>query len=285
MKQTLLKMLLLSVCLASQPVLAASLHNQIPSCYAAGKLEVPAPASVQALFIVLDETVVLDDSLQRALWDAVRPQLQPGTQVAVYRFSAFSQGRYLDGVAGGTLEAPIDARLRDSISVPKLRQFDSCLKGQAEFGQRLVREAIGKVLAASTSTLARSDILSSLSALSQQVAAAQAGRRKVLLVSDMLENSSISSFYQNGGVRRIDPNVELKKLEQEKLTADFGGAEIYVMGAGLIGGDTKSSNKGPQSYRDPKTMAALKSFWDTYFRRSHADLIEFGAPALLAPLR
>lgn len=272
-------------CLAPFGALAGSAANQVPSCYAAGKLEIAPAPSQRAFFIVLDETVVLDDSLKRGLWDLVKPQIGAGTELSIYRFSAYSQGKYLDVVASGVLEMPIDPKRRDTVSVPKLKSFDACLKGQGEYGLALARNAIGKVLQDSSFALAKSDIEGSLFALAKVVKESKARTRTVLLVSDMLENSSISSFYQNNGIRKIDVAAELKKVESEKLLGDFGGASVYVMGAGLISVDAKAKNQVRQQYRDTKTMTALRDFWSQYFVRSNATLEEFGAPALLSVIK
>lgn len=261
---------------------AAAPVNQIPSCYAAGKLDVkPAPAQ-RAFFIVLDETVVLDDALKRSLWELVKPVIGPGTDVSVYRFSAYSQGKYLDVVASGLLETPLPAKARDDISVPKLKTFDACMTGQAQFGLNLARNAIGKVLADSTFDLAKSDIDGSLFALAKVVKDSKAPVRTVLLVSDMLENSTVSSFYQNKGVRNVDPAAELKKVDSAKLFGDFGGANVYVMGAGLIQAVPGARNA---QYRDTKTMSSLQQFWTGYFERSNAKLEAFGTPALLTVIK
>lgn len=272
---------------ASAGAHAGSALNQIPGCYAAGKLDIKPMPAQRSLYIVLDETVVLDDSLKRSLWDLVRPQIAPGTEFSIYRFSAYSQGKYLDIVAAGALDMPIDAGLRDSVSVPKLKSFDACLKGQGDYALNMARNAIGKVLQDSSFDLAKSDIEGSLFALSKVVKESKARTRTVLLVSDMLENSTISSFYQNNGVRKIDAAAELKKVDAEKMIGDFGGASVYVMGAGLIAVDPKNRNPGklPAQYRDSRTMAALQEFWSKFFARSNAKLEEFGAPALLSVIK
>jgi len=271
--------LVAGACASAAPV------NQIPSCYAAGKLEIkPAPPQ-RAFFIVLDETVILDDALKRSLWDLVKPVVAPGAEVSIYRFSAYSQGKYLDVVASGVLEAPIPAGVRDSVSVPKLKSFDACMSGQAQYGLTLTRNAIGKVLADSSFDLAKSDIDGSLFALSKVVKESRAPVRTVLLVSDMLENSTVSSFYQNKGVRNVDPAAELKKVEAAKLFGDFGGASVYVMGAGLIQASAGGPKAQPAQYRDTRTMSSLQQFWTGYFERSNAKLEAFGMPALLTVIK
>ncbi|MDP1785285.1 MAG: hypothetical protein Q8K81_07680 [Sulfuricurvum sp.] len=72
--------------------------------------------------------------------------------------------------------------------------------------------------------------------------------------------------------------AELKIVEANKMVADFGGANVYVLGEGLV---PTTSNVASDSYRDPKTMNSLQEFWKMYFKKSNAKLIEFGQPALL----
>lgn len=279
-------LLFLLLTLASVGAIAAP-QNKIPSCYAANKIDVRAPSIEREIFVLLDQTVVLDADLKQALYESVRSILGPGTTFTILRFSAFSQGHYLDVVTSGVLEQPIPKNERDSISVPKLKTFDACMKGQQEYGMKLALGSIEQAIQQSSSELAKSDVLGSLAETSHIVKAANAPRRIVLVVSDMLENSSISSFYANNGVRKIDPEKEMKGVEANHLLGDFGGASVYVMGAALIP-DTSSKDsakKTPTSYRDPKTLAALKQFWSTYFSRSNAKLEEFGMPALLSPIR
>lgn len=65
------------------------------------------------------------------------------------------------------------------------------------------------------------------------------------------------------------------------MFGDFGGAKVYVIGAGLLTEDIKNS-KGV--YRSPQIMQALSTFWKEWFKKSNAEVIEFGQPALLNPI-
>lgn len=284
MKKTIVATILAA---ASFGCLGAAPQNQIPSCYAANKITTQTSSADREIFILLDQTVLLDTELQKALADSVRSVLTPGTAFSVLRFSAFSQGRYLDVVAAGILEKPIPDKQRDSISVKALKTFDACMKGQQEYGVKLALTAIGNTIQQSSSDLAKSDVIGSLSETSRIVKASQTPRRIVFVVSDMLENSSISSFYVNNSVRKVDPEKELKVVEANRLLGDFGGASVFVMGAGIIAEELpgKGVKKTKIQYRDPKTLLALKQFWSEYFVRSNAKLEEFGMPALLAPIR
>ncbi|WP_249678696.1 hypothetical protein [Cupriavidus necator] len=257
---------------------------EIPSCYVANQLGSPTAAQ-RALFLMIDQTTVLDDKLVSELGRHLQGLLRPGTTFRVYSFSAYAQGRYLQQWAAGTLEAPlVDQSLRDATAVKTLKNFDACLKSQYAYGTKLVAESVREALQGSSEALARSDVLASIAAVSQAVRDTAAQQKTVLIVSDMLENSSISSFYSQERMRQIDAAQELRKVEKANVRADFGGASVYVMGAGIVP-EPKGARSAAASYRSPQSIEALRTFWDGFFERSNARLVGFGAPALLTPIR
>lgn len=258
----------------------ADTGNQIPSCYAANKMEMPSPAPQHEIFIMLDETTPLDDNLKGMLAAITNSLIKPGAKFSILSFSAFAQGRYLNQSAGGVLELPLAQNIRSSIGAKVLKNFDACMAGQARYGLDLAFKAEKNIVQLTSADLQKSDVIASLTEVSRQIKGSTVPKKTLLIVSDMLENSTISSFYVHDGVRKIDPEKELKTVEANKLLGDFGGASVYVMGAGLMPIDPKN-HKTAASYRDPKTMGALKSFWQSYFQKSNAKLVEFGEPALL----
>ena len=265
------------------PALAGN-QNDIPSCYAANyeKLQRAAPIPNTEVFVLIDETTLLSDRLKSSVQENVSGLLKAGTAVVVATFSAFSQGKFMDIAMAGTLETTIPEKERGSISVKVLQRFDECMKGQFNYGQQMVRTAIGKAMDDATSERAKSDIVSSIKELSSRAKQSPAKNKIIFIVSDMLENSSISTFYAAKNVRFIDVNKELGLVEKANMYGDFAGANVYILGAGIVPEDIKSP-KG--IYRDPKTMAQLKNFWKEYLARSNATLVEFGAPALMNPVR
>lgn len=270
-----------AVLLVALAVISGGVHadetNQVPSCYAANKMEVPAPTPQHEVFILLDETTPLDSHLQSALYSITQSLIRPGVRFSVLSFSAYAQGRYLNRSASGALELPLSEKLRPSIGMKILKNFDACMAGQARYGLNLALQAEKHILDKATMDLKKSDVVASLTEVSQLVKASPAPKRTLLVVSDMLENSSVASFYAKNSVRRIDPEKELASVAREKMLGDFGGADVYVMGAGIV------PETGTAVYRDPKTMGALKSFWLAYFSKSNGKMVEFGAPELLSP--
>jgi hypothetical protein len=279
------RLLALAAAALLSPLAQAGVANDIPSCYAANKMKMPVPATDTEVFILIDQTTPLDASLQDAVRENAGRLVKAGSSFVVASFSSFGQGRYLEVLSAGTLEGLIDAKLRDDISVKVLRNFDACMAGQANFGRSAAANALNKALSGASPEFAKSDVMGSLKELSSRIRQSTAREKIVFLVSDMLENSGISSFYASKNVRIIEPAVELKKAQEAQVVGDFGGARVFVLGAGLVQGNAGGKNKDIGVYRNPKAMSALRQFWDTYFEASHAVLAEFGAPALLSPVK
>ncbi len=251
--------------------------NAVPSCYDAKLIAPNAPLTTE-LFVLIDQTTLLDDQLKQSVAEQVRPFLGKGNGFSVLVFSAFTQGKYTQLLTSGQLDHAMPDALRSDVSKPMLGKFDQCMTRQTGLAGQAVGGALRLAFEGSSGEIAKSDVLASLKDISSKVRQSKATTKVVLLVSDMLENSSVSSFYSNQAVRKIEPSKEMKLAVDNDLIADFGGARVFVLGAGLLSDDAK---KTKASYRDPKTMLALSSFWKTYFEKSNAQLIEFGQPALL----
>ena len=275
--------LLALACTATTPSFAG-INNDVPSCYAANKMTAKKPQLDREIFVVIDQTTVFDDKLKRSISENLWDNLLPNTAFTVVRFSAFSQGRYTDVVTTGVIEPPLPDAMRDDTSTKLMGKFDSCMQAQLKFARDHAIKAVNASLSDATTDLAKSDILAALKDVSARVKASPAKDKLVFLASDMLENSSVSSFYAAGNrVRKVEASKELALIEKAGLMADFGGSvAVHVIGAGLL------AQQGPGAklnYRDAATMSALNEFWLRYFEKSGARLVQFGAPALLQPVR
>ena len=271
----------LALALALAAPHCVAVENVVPTCYQ-DKLGVhPAPAATE-LFVLVDQTTVFDANLQQQVANSVRPFMAADNAFSVTIFSAFSQGRYARVLTSGTVEPTIASAQRDDISKPLLSRFDACTKRQPQQATQAVGAALRTAFNDASAELARSDVLASFKSISTRIKNSTAQRKVVVIASDMLENSSVTAFYGSGGnsVRQIDPAKELKIVDDNALLGDFGGAEIYVIGAGLLSGGPAKTSK----YRDPKTMRALTGFWGGYFEKSNAKVVEIGQPALLNPI-
>ncbi len=221
----------------------------------------------------------MDEELKQSVIQNSVANINYGNAFTVAKFSAFVQGNYASVVNSAQLDWPLKDDLRNNTPKKLLQGYDKCMKAQVGYAKNTLDDSITQTFGATTNTIVRSDILKSLQELAKNTVKTSTAKQKtVFIVSDMLENSSITSFYYKNGVKKIDPASELKIVEANKMFADFGGANIYVLGAGIV---PTTSNVAADSYRDPKTMNALQEFWKMYFKKSNAKLIEFGQPALL----
>ncbi len=269
--------------LASPPARAA-VENQVPSCYKIKDLGQPLPKINKELFLLIDQTTPLDDDLKLSVLSNVGQVAMPGSKFVVGKFSSFGQGRYFEILAAGTIEPGLSQDQRDSIGQKPLADFDNCLVKQADYARKLIAGSIRKAFEGISPSLNRSDIMDSVKRLSERVRTSDAKDKLVFLVSDMIENSSVTSFYAKNTVREIDPKKELQLSTENEVLPNTGAARVYVLGAGLIQNPNQSKSQNSDVYREPQKMIALRKFWEMYFSAGGATLEEFGAPALVRPL-
>lgn len=279
MKSILIKTLVLSCAAWWMPI--SAMADGIGTCYDQ-KLTAPAQPMARELFVVIDQTTLLDDQLKQSVANQIRPFLVPGNGFSVLVFSAYTQGKYTQLLATGQLDQVLSPSQRNDVSKPVLAKFDHCMNRQPALAGQTVGNALRAAFEGSSGDISKSDIFAALKDISGKVRQSQANEKIVLLVSDMLENSSVTSFYANQSVRHIDPEKELKLASDNQLLGNFNDARLYVLGAGLLNDSGKMSKT---TYRDPKTMQALAKFWQGYFEKSKARLVEFGQPALLNPVQ
>ncbi len=261
----------------------AGLTNYVPSCYKAGHYKFESAPYTKFAYILVDQTVVLNPELQKESIDNAVRLLEPGTKFVVAEFSAFSQNRYLSVLNTGIIESQMTKSQRDNVPTHTLGSFDSCMKGQAGYSVQMVSKAVSSAMSGADD-LAQSDIMMALKTISDVVGRDSAKQKVVFVVTDGLENSSITSFYSKNSVRLIDPAKELSKAKDNHMMGDFGGASVYMLGAGVMPPAKVGTKAEREGYRDPKTLDSLNKFWKEYFERSNAKLMEFGTPALVSPV-
>lgn len=272
--------------LGALPGLAcAGLRNAIPSCYAAGHYRFRARPPQHLLYVLIDQTVKLNPSLQRSVVHTINALIRPGTKVVVAEFSAYSQGRYLRVVKTGVIENAMTRGERNNVPVSSLGNFNNCMRDQAVYARMLFDKAVKGVMEHSTSSLDQSDILLALKTVSKPIRLSTAKDKLLFLVSDGLENSSVTSFYGDGTVRRINPASEMRKVVTHRLVGNCGGARVYVLGGAFMPAAASGTLAARNGYRDPQVLQALQEFWRLYFQKSDARLVEFGEPALVMRAR
>ncbi len=266
------------------PSAKAELVNQIASCYAAYHLPYRSAAPDKLLYVLIDQTVQLSPILQKTVIGNINGLLLPGTKFVIDEFSAFSQERYLRVAYTGIIETQLTGSQKGNIPLSELPRFNTCLRDQRLYANRMADQVVIKIMKNSTYSLAHSDIMATLKIISSAIASDGAKRKILFLISDGLENSSIMSFYGRGTVRNINPRTEFQKAKAAHLLGNFGGAKVYVLGGADMPPASYGTSAMREGYRDPRMLYDLKTFWKEYFKASSATLIEFGEPDLVEPV-
>jgi len=265
MKRFLLTILTLSTLLLAR--------NDVPSCYKALHIENPDPIPEKELFILVDQTTQLDKNMMIYTYKNMMKFIKNGYAVTIASFSSNSNGKYTDVPYSGKLESLLPDAAKHEIAKKKLRKYQACMNGQYRYAKKKATKALVATLKGANKKLPHSDILKSLSDIAAHlIKPSKAKEKVVLLVSDMMEHSSITTFYTKGSLKKIDTKKEMAKLQKSGFSADFDGAKVYVIGAGMV---------GKKSYRESKTLKALTDFWEKYFHTSNAKLEAIGTPMLL----
>ena len=258
----------------------AAERNDIPDCYGYAKVnEHRQPGSGRELTVIVDQTIPMPESIQKAAWGQINRFVAPGDKIRLYSFSAFLPDQFMQLRFAGELNAPFEGKVRDSIGMQSLRTFDKCVAEQRGFFTKKFGQVFVSTLREASEDIPRSEIFHSLRDIGNDLARHPADERVILLLSDMLENSDFGSFYSANQVRTLDPAAELQKVEHKQLFANLGGARVYVHGAGLVSGAAQGA------YRSGNTLQKLEAFWREYLQRSNATLESFGTPALTVDIR
>lgn len=263
------------------PALAqAAERNEIPDCYSYAKIDnFRQPGSGRELTVIVDQTIPMPESIQKASWGQINRFVAPGDKIRLYSFSAFLPNQFMQLRFAGELNVPLEGKVRDSVGMSSLRSFDKCVAQQQDFFRKKFGATFVATLREASEDIPRSEIFHSLRDIGSDLAKQPAQERVILLISDMLENSDFGSFYANNRIRDLQAAGELKRVEEKQLYADLQGARVYVAGAGLVTKDVK------QAYRSGKTMELLEGFWKGYFAGSNATLTAFGTPSLNVDLQ
>ncbi len=265
MKKTLLTLLTLSAFLLAR--------NDVPSCYNALNIEDPNPTSQKELFILIDQTTPIDKNMMIYTYKNMMKFIKNGYAVSIASFSSNANGKYTDLAYSGKLEALLPDSAKHDIAKKALRKYEGCMNGQYKFAKKKATKALVSTLKGANKKLPHSDIIKSLDDIAAHIIKPSTAEKKVvLLVSDMIEHSSITSFYSKGSLKKVNGKTEMDKVSKSDYMADFSGAKVYVIGAGMV---------GKNAYRDSKTLKTLTDFWNSYFQKTNAKLQAIGTPMLL----
>lgn len=241
----------------------------------------PAPAATESLSVLIDDSVGFDDNIARRVTDMVTRWVQPGRHIEILTFAAHVSGHYAEVVAAGTVEPTPNDDFMDDMKRSDRGKFEHCIRQQLPTAKQSVARVVQEALSKQDKGVSNSDLLVNVSRATAHVASLPMPKKTVLIVSDMLENSSISSFYEGGKVRKIDPAAELTKADKAGLTGTFANADVFIFGLGYLAAQGPAAK---ESYLDPKRSQPLVKFWSDYIVKSGGRVREIGVPLMLGGL-
>ncbi|EGQ9284516.1 hypothetical protein F7U66_01415 [Vibrio parahaemolyticus] len=268
----LLFLMIFMMCLTNASKSQAAQRNDIPSCYAYAEVTEAAPTTLpRELFITIDLTTELDDVMRKNVHRQLNNFGKPGDRVTITTFSAVADG-YTRVTFTGLFEQAPNKATRNAMNALKLKKLTHCLKEQKKAlmsAHVALKDSFGQLDANYPNT----ELVGALSDIGNGlVSKSEAERKVVLVVSDMLENSSVLSFYSKGRVLLRDANKAYDKLLKANIETDFGQADVHVIGAGYKLGKVQGNHH---------SMTQIEKFWTKVFKESNATMIQFGKPNLL----
>jgi len=132
------------------------------------------------------------------------------------------------------------------------KKFDDCFK-------KIEEEVLVQNEKHSSSAL-----LETLRVVSKALESDSSKTKRVIVYSDMVQNSASISFYKS---KVVDPEKILKQVEKEFLLATFSNTDFHVAGVGTGVSDKKARS--------------IEQFWRKYIEKSGGNLRFYG-PVLFA---
>lgn len=259
---------------------AATERDDIPSCYPllAGHYDQQIPAPKRSLTVVIDQTIPLPQALRNDVTSKVLRFLKPGDKLNVISFSAFYDDQYTDMTFTGSLDPVLSSDDRSSIGKRTLKKFDICNIKQANFVKKIIPQKLSEAFKGANNDLPNTELVGTLFEIGSSVIANDSTEeRLMLIVSDMLENSSTVSFYKGDMTKALPSNKYLATFKEKSLIPDLSDVKVYVMGAGTLPEGGK--------YRSQEYMLSLKEFWKNWTADAGANLEGWGQPSLMQNLR
>ena len=234
-----------------------------------------------ALFVMVDQTVGFNRDIIYRAAEAILEWMKPGRYVEITKFSSAVRGHYAEKVLCGLIDPEPPHGFRSNLRRSEWMEFQRLHREQFTIAMGQVRGTLTNLMRRASRTIPRSDIIRTIFSISNHIHNFPARRKVLFIISDMLENSGITSFYHRGHIRLINPDVELRRVDG--FQADFGrNVTVYILGLGYFWGGEGAAQ---ERYLDPRRASRIAQFWQKYFKTGHATIGEIGMPLMYSSLQ
>jgi len=245
------------------------------SCFAdIDYVKVTPQKTKRALYVLVDETVPLTANMKKRVVALLDDWGKPGDMIKIARFSASYRNLYPELVFSEEVEMMPGERFMFNLSYKDKKYVKLCLDEQRNNFKALFQKQLRLSLKNINPKIPKSELFGSLKLLSKQVYLPDVAEEKtVFLITDGIENSTVTSFYAKGKVRTINARKEISKVRRKGMMGYWKKSNVYVYGLGLMPDD--------KSYATPETIQKLIRFWEQYFVESGGKVKAIGSPELL----
>lgn len=222
------------------------------------------------VFVIIDKTTAFPESMQKNALVNILALANPETTIDIFTFSEHNKDGYLEFIGGYYFDSELAEKDKGDLSSLMIKAYAKCLDAADSRVRTSLTTDFYSAIRSHTfeQNLTRSDILYSLQDVAASaVDASKAQQKIVFILSDMLENSPYLSFYMFSQLASMGIGEALDVVRRNGLFADFGGTDVFVIGAGL--------SPYRQMVRDVRDKDTLKTFWGEYFKYSNANLRRF----------
>ena len=227
-----------------------------------------------ALYILVDQTTPLSTAMKSRLTQIVSGWGNAGDHVKIVGFSANFRDQYPRLYFDGRVERQPTQEFLFNLHYKEKTTLANCLQEQQKAFNSGFNNQFAQALSDISVEIPKTDLLYSLKQISDQLVKPQDGmKRTVLLVSDGLENSSVTSFYQKGKIKILNDKKVISHVRRKGLVANWKNANVYLYGIGLW--------PKPSEYANVKAVSSVGRFWERYFVEGNAIIKAIGTPELL----
>lgn len=251
------------------------------SCYQLIGEEITG-APKEALFLLIDNSVDFDTGVINSIQEKIEHWIGNNKSIEIYNFSMYSQQTYTNKVLAGNIDQVPSEDFMDNLKKSLRIKFERCMKSYIPLVKIQIQKATVEVFKKSSSNISRTEIINNIKKITQHIKEHPAKKKLILIVSDMLENSSMQAFYEGNKVKLINPELEFKKVTTNNLLSDLDKATVYIIGLGYI---PDNNREGKNQSVSLQTRKALESFWIKYIENSNGKIGEIGTPLIFGDLK
>lgn len=240
------------------------------------KYKIKKLTSDTQLYVIIDQTTNFPKNIQEQVKEKIKPFIESGNTVTILKFSSNAGGSSTKIVFDESFDRLMSEDEKYTTSRSTLMRYNHCSKIALEEFHSKVPNVIQNIFDTSDDNIPKSDIIKNIKDISLlKIKNSSPDNKVILLVSDMIENSSFLNFYSALLSKQFIPDIEAKRIF-EQLPSNFDNADLYVIGTGY----TKNGK-----FSSGKAMEKVTKFWDAYFNLANANIKEIGQPLIMSDLK